>query len=56
MYSNMMTPVCTHTPNSARNPTPDDTLMWVYGHAFSWEEVTCRRRQTASIGGRLDPH
>jgi len=28
-YSSMITPVCTHTPNSARNPTPEDTLKWV---------------------------
>ena len=24
-----MTPVCTATPNSARKPTPDETLKWV---------------------------
>ena len=29
MYSTMITPVCTETPNSARNPTPDDTLKLV---------------------------
>ncbi len=29
MYSTMMTPVCTDTPNSARNPTPEDTLKFV---------------------------
>ena len=29
MYSSMITPVCTDTPNSARNPTPDDTLKCV---------------------------
>ena len=26
MYSTMMTPVCTDTPNSANMPTPEDTL------------------------------
>ena len=29
MYSTMITPVCTETPNSARNPTPEDTLKLV---------------------------
>ena len=29
MYSSMITPVCTETPNSARNPTPEDTLKLV---------------------------
>ena len=29
MYSNMITPVCTETPNSARKPTPDETLKCV---------------------------
>ena len=29
MYSSMITPVCTDTPNSARNPTPEDTLKCV---------------------------
>ena len=29
MYSTMMTPVCTDTPNSARNPTPEETLKCV---------------------------
>ena len=29
MYSSMITPVCTETPNSARNPTPEETLKLV---------------------------
>ena len=29
MYSIMITPVCTETPKSARNPTPDETLKCV---------------------------
>jgi hypothetical protein len=29
MYSSMITPVCTETPKSARNPTPDETLKFV---------------------------
>ena len=29
MYSTMITPVCTETPNSARNPTPEETLKFV---------------------------
>jgi hypothetical protein len=29
MYSGMITPVYTDTPNRARNPTPDDTLKCV---------------------------
>ena len=29
MYSSMITPVCTATPNSARNPTPEETLKCV---------------------------
>ena len=29
MYSSMMTPVCTETPNRARIPTPDETLKFV---------------------------
>ena len=29
MYSTMITPVCTETPKSARNPMPDDTLKLV---------------------------
>ena len=29
MYSTMMTPVCTETPNSANMPMPDDTLRYV---------------------------
>ena len=29
MYSSMITPVCTATPKSARNPTPEETLKWV---------------------------
>src|ERR1035441_9823043 len=29
MYSSMMTPVCTETPKSARNPTPEETLKLV---------------------------
>ena len=29
MYSSMMTPVCTETPKSARNPTSDETLKLV---------------------------
>ncbi len=29
MYSSMMTPVCTDTPNRARNPTPLETLKCV---------------------------
>ena len=29
MYSSMMTPVCTETPNSARKPTPEETLKCV---------------------------
>src|ERR1019366_2690808 len=29
MYSSMITPVCTHTPNNARKPTPEDTLKCV---------------------------
>ncbi len=29
MYSSMMTPVCTETPKSARNPTPEETLKFV---------------------------
>ena len=29
MYSSMITPVCTETPNRARNPTPDETLKFV---------------------------
>ena len=29
MYSSMITPVCTETPNSARNPTPEETLKFV---------------------------
>ena len=29
MYSSMITPVSTDTPNSARNPTPDETLKCV---------------------------
>src|SRR5208283_3599852 len=37
MYSSMMTPVCTVTPNNARNPTPDETLklVWVISNARS---------------------
>ena len=30
MYSSMITPVCTETPNSARNPTPEETLKCVW--------------------------
>ena len=29
MYSSIMTPVCTETPNSARKPTPEETLKLV---------------------------
>src|SRR5215469_10509621 len=29
MYSSMMTPVCTETPNNARKPMPDETLKFV---------------------------
>ena len=29
MYSSMITPVWTETPNSARNPTPEETLKLV---------------------------
>src|SRR3974377_813290 len=29
MYSSMITPVCTETPNKARKPTPEDTLKFV---------------------------
>jgi hypothetical protein len=29
MYSSIMTPVCTDTPNSAKKPTPEDTLKLV---------------------------
>ncbi len=30
MYSSMITPVCTATPNSAKKPMPEETLMWVW--------------------------
>lgn len=29
MYSTIITPICTDTPNSARKPTPDETLKLV---------------------------
>ena len=37
MYSSMITPVCTETPKSARNPTPEATLknVWVTRRATS---------------------
>ncbi len=30
MYSSMMTPTSTDTPKSARKPTPEETLKWVW--------------------------
>ena len=29
MYSTMITPICTETPNRARKPMPEETLKWV---------------------------
>ena len=44
MYSSMMTPVCTDTPNNARKPTLDDTLMLVCVTSSASNPPTRRQR------------
>ena len=44
MYSTMMTPVWTETPNSARNPTPEETLKFTSGEIQREQAADGRHR------------
>ena len=49
MYSSMMTPVCTDTPKSARNPMPEDTLKCVPRQVERQQSADARQRHVARI-------